>query len=107
MEEKFNKYTETCRNYHSQIKEMEFLLTDDDQHRESIIMIIDSLKEEKQQEIDRMEEHYNKVIEEAMINFKTFGVKENSGIQLIEEKFKLDLFNLINDSITPNFANKK
>jgi hypothetical protein len=27
MDEKYNKYTEVSKNYHSQIKEMEFLIT--------------------------------------------------------------------------------
>lgn len=101
MNERFNKYTETCRIYQNQIKEMEFLVNDDDQHQESINLIIENLKEEKQQELERMEEHYQNVIEEAISNFKFSGLKNNSGIQLIEEKFKLEFFNLVSDVIMP------
>lgn len=101
MDEKFKKYTETCRIYQNQIKEMEFLILDDDLHIESIQETIESLKEERQQEIQRMEDHYQNLIDEAVLNIKSFGIKNNSGIQLIEEKFKLDLYSLVNDFIIP------
>jgi hypothetical protein len=46
--------------------------------------------------LDRVEDHYNKLINEAQASFKNFGFKNNPGVQLIEEKFKLDMYNLIN-----------
>lgn len=101
MNEQFKKYAETCRIYQNQIKEMEFLMNDDDQHQESINSIIESLREEKQQELDRIEYHYQNLIDEAVSNFKMFGIKNNSGVQLIEEKLKLDMFNLVNNTILP------
>lgn len=101
MNEQFRKYTETCRIYQNQIKEMEFLMNDDDQHQESINSILESLKEEKQQELERIEYHYQNLVDEAISNFKMFGIKNNSGVQLIEEKLKLDMFNLVNNSILP------
>lgn len=107
VDEKFKKYAETCKIYQTQIKEMEFLLSDDDQHSESIGVIIESLKEEKQIEIDRMESHYDNIVQEAVQSFKTYGISNNAGIQLIEEKFKLDMFNLINDYLVPSFRQNK
>jgi hypothetical protein len=101
MNEQFKKYTETCRIYQNQIKEMEFLMNDDDQHQESINSILESLKEEKQQELDRIDYHYQNLIDESISNFKMFGIKNNSGVQLIEEKLKLDMFNLVNNTILP------
>ena len=101
MNERFFKYTEACRNYQNQIKEMEFLINDEDQHSESINLIVESLKEEKQQELQRMEEHYEGILEEAINHFKISGLRNNSGIQLTEEKYKLEFFNLINEAITP------
>lgn len=101
MNEKYKKYTETCQIYQTQIKEMEFLINEDDQHQDSIMLIVDSLKEEKQQELQRMEDHYQNLIEEAIANFKSFGIKNNSGIELQEEKMKLEMFNMINDAIIP------
>ena len=106
MEEKFNKYKETCLIYQNQIKEMEFLINENDQHQDSILLIIESLKDEKQQEIERMEEHYQNLINEAIIDFKNYGIKNNPGIQLVEEKFKLFFFNLVNNSIIPGMSKK-
>lgn len=104
--EKINKYTDICRIYNSQIKEMEFLINEDDQHAESIGCILDSLKEEKQQELDRMESHYMNLIDDSIQNFKQFGIKNNSSIQLLEEKLKLDIVSQINKSMIPsNFSN--
>lgn len=104
--EKINKYTDICRIYNSQIKEMEFLINEDDQHAESISCILDSLKEEKQQELDRMESHYMNLIDDSIQNFKQFGIKNNSSIQLLEEKLKLDIVSQINKSMIPtNFSN--
>jgi len=111
MDEKYNKYTEISNNYHSQIKEMEFLITSgnfyfnfldsDDTHKEGIKNIVDSLKEEQDHELDRIEDHYNKLISDAQASFKNFGFKNHPGIQLIEEKFKLDMYNLINMILAP------
>jgi len=103
MDEKYLKYIEISKNYHGQIKEMEFLLTGDgeDQHKEGIKTIIDSLKDEQEHELDRIEDHYNRLIVEAQNNFKSIGFKNNPGIQLVEEKFKLDVYNLINMILVP------
>ena len=101
-DEKYLKYIEISKNYHSQIKEMEFLINsaseeDDNNHKDSLQVILDALKEEQQHEVDRIEDYYNKLINDAYSNFKNFGFKNNSGIQIIEEKFKLDTFNMMND----------
>ena len=81
---------------------MEFLINsaseeDDNNHKDSLQVILDALKEEQQHELDRIEDYYNKLINDAYSNFKNFGFKNNSGIQIIEEKFKLDTFNMMND----------
>lgn len=104
-DEKYSKYIEISKNYHSQIKEMEFLINsaneEDNSHKDSLQVILDALREEQQHELDRIEDHYNKLINDAYSNFKNFGFKNNSGIQLIEEKFKLDTFNMMNDILNP------
>jgi len=103
MDEKYTKYIEISKNYHGQIKEMEFLLTGDgeDQHKDGIKAIIEQLKEEQDHELDRIEDHYNRLIVEAQNNFKSIGFKNNPGVQLVEEKFKLDMYNLINMILVP------
>jgi len=115
MDEKYQKYVEVSKNYQSQIKEMEFLIhggkiivninrntvDSEDQHRDGIISIVEALKEEQEQELERIEDHYDKLVIEAQNNFKNISFKNNPGVQLIEEKFKLDLYNLINLIISP------
>jgi hypothetical protein len=76
-------------------------LDSEDQHKEGIRNIVESLKEEQDHELNRIEDHYNKMISEAQASFKNFGFKNNAGIQLIEEKFKLDMYNLINMILLP------
>jgi len=103
MDEKYLKYIEISKNYHGQIKEMEFLMTGDgeDQHKDQIRSILESLKEEQEHELDRIEDHYNRLVIDAQNNFKSIGIKSNPGIQLIEEKFKLDMYNMINMILVP------
>jgi len=38
---------------------------------------------------------------ECQANFKNNAFKNNPGVQLIEEKFKLDMYNLINLILAP------
>lgn len=107
MDEKYKKYLEISKNYNTQIKEMEFLansgksivISDDNQHSDSIKDIISSLKEEQLHEFDRIEDYYGGMIREAHNNFKTVGFRNNKGIQILEEKFKLDIYNLIKDTL--------
>lgn len=67
--------------------------------------IIDSLKEEQESELIRLEDHYNKLIQDCQANFKSIGFKNNPGIQLIEEKLKLDLYNQLNLILLPKKNN--
>lgn len=98
-EEKLNKYIEVSKHYHNQIKEMEFLLNSDNDdltHTDSIKQILDQLKDEQQHELDMIDLNYNKLINENQLEFKNDAFKNDPGIQLIEEKFKLEMFNMIN-----------
>jgi hypothetical protein len=63
--------------------------------------VIESLKDERQHELDKIDDNYNKLISEAQNSLKNFGFKNNPGIQLIEEKFKLDMYNLLNMLLQP------
>jgi hypothetical protein len=78
-----------------------FTVDSEDQHRDGIVTIVEALKEEQEQELERIEDHYDKLVIEAQNNFKNISFKNNPGVQLIEEKFKLDLYNLINLIISP------
>jgi len=100
MDEKYKKYLEMSKHYNSQIKEMEFLgNSDENQHNDSLKEMLNSLKEEQQHEFDRIEDQYGSLIKEAHNNFKNVGFRNNKGIQIIEEKFKLDIYNLIKDTL--------
>ena len=99
VDEKYNKYIEISTTYHSQIKEFEFLLEDEinEEKQKDIQFTIDSLKEEQQHEIDRIEDYYNGVISDKINEFKVTSCKSNPGLELMEEKLKLDIYTIINE----------
>ena len=101
-ESKYNKYIEIRNEYHNQIKENEYLLENDDNLNEEkkleIQQTIDSLNEEQQHQIDTIEDEFNRKIIEKISEFKLNSFKNNSGIQLLEEQLKLNIYSLINDS---------
>jgi hypothetical protein len=110
VEEKYSKYIEVLNNYQGQIKEMEFIINggkkcvnidSEDQHQDGIKAVIDALKEEQDIELERVEDHYESLINEAQGNFRNLSLKNNPGVQLIEEKFKLDMYTLINAILVP------
>jgi hypothetical protein len=76
-------------------------LDSEDQHQDGIKAVIDALKEEQEIELERVEDHYESLINEAQGNFRNLNLKTNPGVQLIEEKFKLDMYTLINVILLP------
>ena len=101
-EQKYKKYIEIRNEYHAQIKENEYLLELDEnltkEKKEEIQQTIESLNEEQQHQIDVVEDEFNKKISDKISEFKQNTFKHNSGIQLLEEKVKLDIYSLINDA---------
>lgn len=99
IDEKYEQYIKISQLYHSQIKEKEFLLNPDkeDEEQENLKQIIESLKEEQEHEIDRIDIKYNSMINEKVNQFKMESFKNNSGLQVIEEQFKLDVYQSISD----------
>ena len=101
-EQKYKKYIEIRNEYHNQIKENEYLLENDDnltkEKKEEIQQTIESLNEEQQHQIDVVEDEFNKKISDKISEFKLKAFKHNSGIQLLEEKVKLDVYSLINEA---------
>ena len=101
-ESKYNKYIEIRNEYHNQIKENEYLLENDENLTEEkkleIQQTIDSLNEEQQHQIDTIEDEFNRKIMDKISEFRLNSFKSNSGIQLLEERIKLDIYSLINDS---------
>jgi len=99
---KYTKYIEVSVEYHTQIKKNEHILenTDNlsDEKKEEIQQIIDSLKDEQQNQIAKIEDEFNRLIVAKVNEFKLNSFKNNSGIQLMEEQLKLDIYSLITES---------
>ena len=103
---KYKKYIEVSLEYHHQIKENEHLLENHEDYSEEkkseIQQIIDSLKEEQQNQIATIEDEFNRLIVSKVNEFKIDSFKNNSGILLIEEKLKLEIYSIINESFYGN-----
>ena len=72
-----------------------------DQYKE-LENVIESLKEEQRNELDEIEDEYNEKIQTFQRNFKTNEFKTNPALLLLEEQFRLSMYNKINDLILPN-----
>jgi len=99
LEEKFSKKFVIFKNYHTQISEMEMMMRDDDGHRENIQVIIENLEQDKDQEIQVLEEEYNKIINEKLQKLKAEAREKSQGISVIEERFKIDMLGVFNNII--------
>ena len=99
---KYKNYIETANEYHDQIKKNEHILQNEDnlteEKKNEIQNIIDSLKEEQQNQIAKIEDEFNRMIVSEVKEFKINSFKNNSGIQLMEEQLKLEIYSLINDA---------
>lgn len=101
IDEKYDKYIEISTNYHSQIKENEFLIDPDSpsEYQEAIKQSIELLKEDQEHQIGIIEFQYNSLITQKISDFKLTSFKSNVGLQLIEEQLKLDIYQIINDAL--------
>ena len=103
---KYKKYIEVSLEYHHQIKENEHLLENHEDYSEDkkaeIQQIIDSLKDEQQNQIAKIEDEFNRLIVSKVNEFKIDSFKNNIGILLIEEKLKLEIYSIINEAFYGN-----
>ena len=99
---KYKKYIQVNNYYHTNIKQNEYLLEYEEnlteEKKQEYQSIINSLKEEQQDQIDKIEDEFNGVIQTKLNEFKRTAIKNNCGINLIEEQVKLDIYSLINDA---------
>ena len=99
---KYKKYIEVNNYYHTNIKQYEYSLEYDEnlteERKQEYQSIINSLKEEQQDQIDKIEDEFNGMIHTKINEFKQTSIKNNCGINLIEEQVKLDIYSLINDA---------
>jgi hypothetical protein len=102
-QDKYDNYIKVNEEYHSSIKENEFILECNDNLGEiekmQIQNIIDCLKEEQKDQIDKIVDEYNSKIKIFIDDFKQNLFKNNVGVQLMEEQLKLDIYTIINDAI--------
>lgn len=73
----------------------------DGTYKDSFKSIISQLKDEEQLELEKLDDHFDQKIKENKKKYKSMGLTSNNGIQVIEEKFKLEMFNMINDLLNP------
>ena len=101
-DKKYKKYIEVSNEYHNNIKESEYHLENDENisEEEKLIMpqIIDSLKEEQKDQIDKITDEYNELIDKKINDFKMTFYKKDFGINLMEEQLKLDIYTMINEA---------
>jgi hypothetical protein len=101
-EKKYKKYIEVNDEYHTSIKEKEFLLENDEDLNENqkneIHQIIDSLKEEQKDQIDKIIDEYNQLIDSKINEFKRTAFKNDCEMNVIEEQLKLDIYTMINEA---------
>jgi hypothetical protein len=51
--------------------------------------------------LEKVDDEYDLQLKDYKNRFKKQALKENNGIQVIEEKFRLDMFNTISNIIYP------
>jgi len=122
LAEKNNKKETVNISYNQQIKEMESLLEQgkklnlvmcftvmlfqkikiflkildsEDNYKESIKAILNSLLDEKKSENQKIDDEYKIKINELKEELMKFNVRGESDVQIIEEKFKLDVYNSV------------
>ena len=99
MNEKFSKYSEIEKEYENQIQEIQLQRTEGEEYLE---LIYESLQEEKQNELDNIEDIYNTKIlnlQNDFIKSKTF--RDKIAVSLNEEQFKLEIINKIQELVCP------
>jgi len=100
-EEKFMRKYNIYESFQSQISEMELLMKDDNEHSNSISIIVENLKEDKEKEIKKLDEEYDSIISMKLYSFKNSSLKNSLAISTIQEKFKIDMLNTLNDLVFP------
>lgn len=104
MDEKFSKYIEISKMYLDQINEIKAQLSELDDNSPNCAAlenVMDSLKEEQRNELDLIEDEYNEKIQNMQREFKVNEFKVNPAILLLEEQFRLNMCNKINDLLLP------
>ena len=92
------KENEIATDYAGQIKETEFLLVEDANinYKEGVKKILFQLKKEEKNKQSKLQQQYEDKVND-IVNKYTQYQNRDSGIKLIEEKFRLDICNTISN----------
>lgn len=100
-DEKFQRKFSIFESFQNQISEMEMLMKDENEHSNSISIIVENLKEDKEKEIKRLDDEYEGIISMKLHSFKNSSLKNSVALSTIQEKFKIDMLNTLNDLVFP------
>ena len=99
---KYEDYIKVNNEYHNNIRENEFMMESDENitelEKKQIQNIIDCLKEEQKDQIDLIIDKYNNKIKNYINEFKQNLFKNNTDVELMEERVKLDIYTIINEA---------
>lgn len=97
--EKFSKKFVIYKNYNAQIAEMELMMNEDENHKANLKVIVEDLINEREAEIKKLDEEYESLIESKKSLLNPSSINRNSNILLTQEKFKIDMLNILNEVI--------
>lgn len=100
-DDKFQRKFSIFESFQNQISEMELLMKDENEHSNSISIIVQNLKEDKEKEIKRLDDEYDSIISSKLYSFKNSSLKNSVALSTIQEKFKIDMLNTLNDLVFP------
>ena len=93
--EKYLKYYDIHNEYCSKIKNIKYLLSNDEDTDENEINdLISSMENEEKEIINKINEDYYKLIHEEMINLKNNSLNNSS--TYLQEKMKCEIFSQLN-----------
>jgi hypothetical protein len=93
--EKYLKYYDIHNEYCSKIKNIKYLLSNDDDTDENEINdLISSMENQEKEIINKINEDYCKLIDEEILNLKFNNLNNNS--TYLQEKMKCEIFSQLN-----------
>ena len=93
--EKYLKYYDVHNEYYIKIKNIEFLLSNDDDINENEINdLISSMRNEEKEIINKINQDYNKLINEEILNTRNNNL--NNCSMYLQEKMKCEIFSQLN-----------
>ena len=102
-DKKYENFVKVYEYYSKQIKDAEneiFEFKGNDEQIKEYTAIIESLKNELDNEVGKIDNYYNKTINDLVIVFKNNYNKNDAGIKLMEEKFKLNICNKLSEILS-------